>query len=276
MAALCAAPRAACGHGTAPPDLAFWGPFGKGTVRCLRKISYGARRCFEEVLAVQSECRGRRLAGQPCDDAGREALIAAAHARAAGVVTDSCSGGQLTELRYAGFGDAQADILNTCVLQTEAVLSLLYPINASGTDPTVRQCVLVAAGLGRKLARHALVDASRAFDRIAARIIGPSVKFALVNASQARAQRAKQGCAARLLAECPQFEAIYGRTTADWAEALVRRNECTMLATYYQTSISCPAPVCGNGIKEAGEGCDDGNQVHDDRCSNFCGIVGGG
>ncbi len=29
-------------------------------------------------------------------------------------------------------------------------------------------------------------------------------------------------------------------------------------------------PVCGNGIKEAGEACDDGNQVNGDSCDQFC------
>src|SRR5512147_1490745 len=82
----CLALRPGYAHGTAPPDLAFWGPFGKGTVRCLRKLSYASRRCFEEVLAVESEWVESRLSGQTCDEAGRGALVAAAQAEVAGVV----------------------------------------------------------------------------------------------------------------------------------------------------------------------------------------------
>jgi cysteine-rich repeat protein len=33
---------------------------------------------------------------------------------------------------------------------------------------------------------------------------------------------------------------------------------------------SCPDRVCGNGIREIGELCDDGNRVEDDGCSNDC------
>ncbi len=31
-----------------------------------------------------------------------------------------------------------------------------------------------------------------------------------------------------------------------------------------------PAPVCGNGVKEEGEGCDDGNEADHDGCSASC------
>lgn len=30
------------------------------------------------------------------------------------------------------------------------------------------------------------------------------------------------------------------------------------------------APICPNGVREAGEGCDDGNMVNDDACDNMC------
>src|SRR6185436_6542654 len=172
-----------------------------------------------------------------------------------GVVAQTCTGGQLTELRYAGFDDARADISNACSLQTEAVLSLLYPINATGSEPSQRQCLIENAAVGRKLVRHVLTARSDAFDRIAARVTGPSIKRALVDAANARAARAKQQCAARLESECPSFASIYGRTPANWVDVLARRTECTLLATYYQAIITCPTPACGNGIKEALEGC---------------------
>ena len=40
---------------------------------------------------------------------------------------------------------------------------------------------------------------------------------------------------------------------------------------FTQTTYGCvPARVCGNGIKEAGEECDDGNKINGDGCSNQC------
>jgi cysteine-rich repeat protein len=38
----------------------------------------------------------------------------------------------------------------------------------------------------------------------------------------------------------------------------------------------CGAPICGNGVIEAGEACDDGNTNNGDGCSNTCQIEGGG
>ena len=46
-------------------------------------------------------------------------------------------------------------------------------------------------------------------------------------------------------------------------------------------TFSCPTtvnytapPVCGNGIQEPPEVCDDGNTVDDDTCTNACTIPG--
>ncbi len=40
----------------------------------------------------------------------------------------------------------------------------------------------------------------------------------------------------------------------------------------FVTSVSCltPAPVCGNGVVESGEQCDDGNTTNGDGCSSTC------
>ena len=38
----------------------------------------------------------------------------------------------------------------------------------------------------------------------------------------------------------------------------------------------CPEQVCGNGQRETGEDCDDGNRVDDDTCSNACVSTCGG
>lgn len=38
----------------------------------------------------------------------------------------------------------------------------------------------------------------------------------------------------------------------------------------------CDEPICGNGIVETGELCDDGNKVDSDECANDCTRCGNG
>jgi cysteine-rich repeat protein len=199
----------------------------------------------------------------------RDAHISAAKAVASGAVDAACTGGQLTELRFADFADAKADIVRGCVGEADAVISLLYP--AAVVDAP-SSCRITASQLGRKLVRRGLADSSRALNRIAKRIVPPSGRFALINAARARAARAGEMCAGRLRRQCAQFEATYGRSPEEWVEVLAERSDCVAYATYFQTAVSCPFPKCGNGIKEFDEACDDGNQVDTDACRNDCSV----
>ncbi|MGH0037335.1 MAG: hypothetical protein ACQGVK_20100 [Myxococcota bacterium] len=57
------------------------------------------------------------------------------------------------------------------------------------------------------------------------------------------------------------------------AGTLVRRNEKGLYkARDASRPAACPARICGNGVEEAGEQCDDGNRVDDDGCTNVCTI----
>jgi cysteine-rich repeat protein len=254
-------------HGGAPPDLAFWGPFGRNTVRCLRNISLATRRCFDRVVTAKTECEERQFAGQTCNREALGADIAIAHATATAVVDSACAGGQLTELRFADFEDAKADVFRACVGEADAVFSLLYP-DAIGDAPAT--CRTTASDLGRKLVKNTLVDSSRTLDRIGKRILPPSVRLALVAATRSRAAKAGEMCVQRLRRDCPTFDAIYGRSPEDWIEALTARSDCVAYATHFQTAVSCPFSVCGNGIKEPDEACDDGNRIDTDACRNNC------
>lgn len=44
---------------------------------------------------------------------------------------------------------------------------------------------------------------------------------------------------------------------------------------FFSGMFELPAPVCGNGVIEEGEGCDDGNTVSGDGCSSTCQIEAG-
>ncbi len=43
--------------------------------------------------------------------------------------------------------------------------------------------------------------------------------------------------------------------------------------TGIQTRVCGPGPACGNGVLDPGEGCDDGNSINDDACSNGCAVA---
>ena len=77
---------------------------------------------------------------------------------------------------------------------------------------------------------------------------------------------------------CPDsdFQAVYHRSTATLLEAIGQRADCLAGALYVQNGVLCPAPVCGNGLKEVGEQCDDGNLVNGDGCSSKCTLESAG
>jgi cysteine-rich repeat protein len=233
------------------------------------------QRCVQQVIAEQQACMDAELAGETCDEARRDQQINAAKLAARRVVTTDCTGGQLTELHFIDQDDARTDISKTCTDQPAAVMSLAYaPAQASGAagtpDESTRDCLMRAASYSRKLLRYIVREKTRALDMMAVQVIAPAKKNALVNRAQDRAARARDKLAQRLAAACPRFADMYGRDPVDVLSGLSLVGNCVVGAAYVQTSIACPAPVCGNGVKESGEQCDDGNTVDDDNCRNNC------
>ncbi len=62
-------------------------------------------------------------------------------------------------------------------------------------------------------------------------------------------------------------------------------HDCTEFGFANAAGLTCTAcmlnpagclPVCGNNLKEPGEGCDDGNMMNGDGCSSTCVVEGGG
>ncbi len=45
-----------------------------------------------------------------------------------------------------------------------------------------------------------------------------------------------------------------------------------MPAILDESTTTCYIPICGNGIKEPTEECDDGNILNNDGCDNTCTI----
>ncbi len=84
--------------------------------------------------------------------------------------------------------------------------------------------------------------------------------------------------------KCAAALSVYAETCTG-ADCFVGENYCkpsssTMSSFLYRCEVGClngacipvsaPSPVCGNGAREAGEQCDDGNLVNADGCSTVC------
>jgi cysteine-rich repeat protein len=262
-------------HG-GPPDITFWGPFPSGTAHCLRMIGRASQRCVRQVLALQHECMDAELAGQSCDPTLRDQRIAAERVAARSVVSTDCTGGQLTELHFIDPDDARADITKTCTDQPNAFMSVAYaPAIASGSaaglDEGAKNCIRQTSARSRALLRYIVRLKTKTLNLMAVNVIGPAKKNALLKRAADRIAAAQAKLAGQILETCPNFEVLYGRSPS---AALTAFNNpignCVVGAAYVQTSIACPLPICGNGVKESGEACDDGNTVDDDSCHNDC------
>jgi len=258
-----------------PPDLAFYGPFGGPTVRCQRALGHAAQRCFRRVLTAKRLCMDAELAGGTCDRSARDAEVSAAQQDGQDAVVQACLGGQLTELRFIGFDEAKMDVARTCGDQTDAAMSVLYaPVLNGGSTaavaPTVSRCLTGTAGITQRLLQFILQLKMQALDHMAFSILGPSRKNAMMAKIATRINTTRAQVITRIQQLCPAFESAYQHDTATVLGLVEPRANCVIGAVYVQTSVACPLPVCGNGVKESGEGCDDGNRIDDDSCHNDC------
>jgi len=69
--------------------------------------------------------------------------------------------------------------------------------------------------------------------------------------------------------ECESFE----RCTSSNCDANMCTSDCGELYCPTDCEEGAGVPICGNGIREADEQCDDGNNVNGDGCSSICIIV---
>lgn len=274
LAALgCLDPVPAGAHGLPPLQLALWGPFARQVTQCQRQIASGAQRCFNAVIAAERACMDAELAGEPCDGARREALVAAARSTSEAVVASACLGGQLTELRFADFNDARTDVGRACTRAADA-LDMMYTSAADGAvagmPPAERLCVRQTAALSAKLLQYAIRAKAAVLNQIAARNLLPSVRLGLLAQAVNRIARARTTAAARLQQACPGFVDLYGLDAPAYLSALELRGDCVLGIMYVQQGVTCQLPYCGNGITDPGEQCDDANANDGDACRTDC------
>ncbi|MFQ5667437.1 MAG: hypothetical protein ACE5I7_13555 [Candidatus Binatia bacterium] len=262
-------------HDDAPPDIAFWGPFDTSTARCQRALSRAVQGCFEHALVAQRHCLNDRMTTGQCDESARDSRVAAAKQAAQSQLEANCTESQLLQLRFGGRDDAKSDLARACADQATAAVSVIYgPVAASGSvatiDEAMGRCVRQTSALGARLLRFVLRLRSRALDRIASRTLTPAERQALLSRVNQRIATARQKVEHLIAGVCPAFNAVYGRDAASFMDVLAPRGDCVVGAGYVQSAITCPEPLCGNGVQEAGEQCDDGNGTNDDLCRNNC------
>jgi cysteine-rich repeat protein len=107
-------------------------------------------------------------------------------------------------------------------------------------------------------------------ERIATRFLTSEERTASVRRWQTELSTARPRWIAGLLDACPEFIGIYGRAPDAFLRTLQQRADCVLSKTYVNTAVSCLAQVCGNGIRETEEDCDDGNRNNTDACGNDC------
>jgi cysteine-rich repeat protein len=113
-----------------------------------------------------------------------------------------------------------------------------------------------------------------ALDRIANRRRSSRVKTNDVNEANHRIAMANLALRDALVQRCnsADFESLYGITPVTAVELLASRSACLATQTYPVDAYECPPAVCGNGMRETGERCDDGNTEAGDGCSAGCQI----
>lgn len=254
-----------------PPPIESWGPFLPGTQTCLRTISRATHACFDRVFALEQACRDAPLRGETCDPAALEHAVAAADGALRATLAAACADGQLTELSFIGLFDAGSDLNRGCVGEAQNAITALYaPARAGAMSADAARCMAAVATYGRKMMWYALQREVPVMERIATRLVPSAEKLAAILRVNQELAADRARWSAGLLAACPSFEPVYGRPPDSLLRTLKQRVDCVLSRTYVHSAIACLPQVCGNGIPEGGEACDDGNTVDDDACPNDC------
>lgn len=269
-------PALASGHGE-PARLAVWGGYPLGTVRCQRGISFAASLCISRSVDARRICLDGQVAGGICDAQQLDDSIQAARAAARSIVHTSCTemGAQL--LKYIDVNEAIVDVINACRDTDNAVMSAIYgPAMVGGAvasvDAPMSSCIEATSKASAKMVRYAIRQRRNALDRIARRHFDLPIKKGLLQRAEAGIERVRVAIARQIASACgaSEFQALYSRSIETYLNDLAKQGDCYSGAIYVQDAVRCPPPVCGNGIKEAGEACDDANDYAGDGCLSNC------
>jgi cysteine-rich repeat protein len=249
-----------------------WGGFRAETTRCQRVIAREGARCAAATWAARRACRSAEVAGTICDHQATDALIATTRNRSLDAIESACGAAEQTELRFLGLFDLEADVVDFCRgWETEAASAVFGPFQGS-LPPVERACVGAAAAATDGVMRLVFRNRRLCMDRIAALPLQSPKRGPLLALAEQRVASAYAALVARLTARCgaAEFAALYGRTPRTFVDDLGARADCIGGKLYIQDAVLCPAPVCGNGIVELPEDCDDANTADGDACPATC------
>ena len=170
------------------------------------------------------------------------------------------------------------DIDVFCRELQQAMESAVYgPALADGVikpvDATTRACIEDTSDEALRLLEAGFHSRRWVFDYIAGNPFTPSRKFSAIARSTTGIGKAQQRVQPRLSAACPTFAALYPLAVVPYLTLVAQRADCLTGRVYVQDFIVCPDSVCGNGMREPGERCDDGNTVSGDDCRADCQAV---
>lgn len=254
-----------------PVPIDVWGPFLPGAQACLRSISQAAHTCFDTVVSVEQRCNDALVRGEPCDRFAVDAVVDEATNAMRVTLANACAVGQLTELNYIGFFDARSDLSSACLTQGRAAIAATYAPARTGTPeaPAV-ECMVASAAYSRKVMRFILERETPVMERIATRLFTADEKKEDILHVERELSATRPRWVAGLLEVCPQFAAVYGRSPDSFLRTIKQRTDCVLSLTYIHSAVSCLTQVCGNGIPEGIEQCDDGNSSNADACRTDC------
>jgi cysteine-rich repeat protein len=256
---------------TQPVPIELWGPFLPGARTCLRSISRAAHTCFDTVVSLEQRCNDALVRGESCDRDAVDADVDAAANATRVVLGDACTIGQLTELGYIGFFDAQSDLSSACLTQSRAAIEATYVPAAGGTPTTAAaECMVASAAYSRRVMRFILERETPVMERIATRLFSADEKKESILQIERELSATRPRWVTGLLQACPQFAMVYGRSPDAFLRTIKQRTDCVLSLTYVHSAVSCLTQVCGNGIKEGNEQCDDGNSSSTDACRTDC------
>jgi cysteine-rich repeat protein len=275
---LCSVAPSADAHGP-PIPIAIWGGFEAAEAHCQRLIARSAARCGLEAWQLSDACLRAQLNGGTCNVGATQAAIERAHTAALAAAGSVCrTGVDLGALGFASIVDMNIDIDVFCQELQQAMDSAIYGPALTGndvrsTDPATRACIEHTSAAATRLLQTGFRARRRALDRIASERFTPSRKFAIIAHATQRILRAQRRLQQRLSVDCPSFAAIYARPLLPYLTLIAERADCLSGRVYVQDFVVCPDSICGNGMREPGERCDDGNTVSGDACRADCQAV---